>query len=403
MSRVLLVTPPWEGHINPAAGVAAVLRGLGHEVAWVGQAAILRRLGVADRLFACDPFIAPERPPGLRGMAALEHLWIRCMLPLATSMDAAVIEALAVFRPDAALVDQQAIGAALRIHERGLPWLTLASSPGELATRQETHTSIHEWTTASVRVLADMLGVAHCPDDALFAPRGTLMPSAPTLMGPVPEALRVRAIGCLTRHRLPPLPEPPRAKAGCHVLVSLGTVSGPTGARFLEAAWQAALAKADVHWTIVDPAGSLGSRIARNVTIAGRIDQLALLPSVDAVLCHGGHNTVAESLFRGCPLVVAPIRDDQPVIAQRVVEAAAGLRLRFSHATASHIVEAIHRVLFEPAFRQSAQAIGTELADGEARTASVLRTWLADPMQALARVRHEETAMFSNGTVNERA
>jgi UDP:flavonoid glycosyltransferase YjiC (YdhE family) len=388
MSRVLLVAPPWEGHINPASGIAAVLRSLGHEVAWVGQTAILHRLGIADRIFACDPFDAPERPAGLRGMAALEHLWMRCMLPLATCMDAAVIEALAVFRPDAVLVDQQAIGAALRLHDRGLPWLTLASSPGELAARQDAHASVRDWTTTSARTLAYTLGVATCLDDALFAPRGTLMPSAPALMGPVAETLRVRAIGCLTRHRLSPMPEPPPVTTGSHVLVSLGTVSGPTGARFLEAAWQAALTTTDVHWTIVDPAGSLAGslegRVAPNITLTGRIDQLALLPSIDAVLCHGGHNTVAESLLHGCPLVVAPIRDDQPAIAQRVVEAAAGLRLRFAHATAAHISGAVRTVLTEATFRRGAQAIGAELADGEARAASALRSWLADPEQPLA-------------------
>lgn len=377
MSRVLLVTPPWEGHINPAAGIATILKSLGHELAWVGQTAVLHRLGITDRIFACDPtFNAPERPAGLHGMAALEHLWMRCLVPLATCMDTTLSEALDVFRPDAAVVDQQAIGGALRVHDRGLPWLTLASSPGELAGRQDMHASIREWTAASVQALAHTLGVTRYPDDVLFAPQGTLMPSAPALMGSVPDTLRVYAIGCLTRHRLQPSPQPLQKKAAHQVLVSLGTVSGPTGARFLQAVWQAVLATPDIHWTIVDPADSLDGCTAPNATLTRRIDQLALLPAIDAVLCHGGHNTVAESLLHGCPLVVAPIRDDQPVIAQRVVEANAGLRLRFAHATASHITNAIRCLLSEPAFRLSAQAIGQTLTNGEARAAALLRTWL---------------------------
>ena len=41
---------------------------------------------------------------------------------------------------------------------------------------------------------------------------------------------------------------------------------------------------------------------------------------------HGGHNTVCEALAHGLPLVVAPIRDDQPTVAAQVVQAGAGVR-----------------------------------------------------------------------------
>jgi UDP:flavonoid glycosyltransferase YjiC (YdhE family) len=83
----------------------------------------------------------------------------------------------------------------------------------------------------------------------------------------------------------------------------------------------------------------------------------ALLPRVAAVVCHGGHNTVCEALAHAVPLVVAPIRDDQPVIAEQVTVAGAGLRLRFTHARAAHIGRAMDRVLTEPSFAVAAARI----------------------------------------------
>jgi UDP-glucoronosyl and UDP-glucosyl transferase len=57
--------------------------------------------------------------------------------------------------------------------------------------------------------------------------------------------------------------------------------------------------------------------------------QLRPLKHVDAVVCHAVHNAVCETLACGLPLVAAPITNDQPVVAQQVVDPGAGIRLRF--------------------------------------------------------------------------
>ena len=99
--------------------------------------------------------------------------------------------------------------------------------------------------------------------------------------------------------------------------------------------------------------------------------QLALLPRVDAVVCHGGHNTVCESLAHGLPLVVAPIRDDQPIVAEQVVEAGAGIRVRFGRLSPAALRDAVTRVLDEPAFREAAERIrGSFAAAGGASAAA---------------------------------
>ena len=114
---------------------------------------------------------------------------------------------------------------------------------------------------------------------------------------------------------------------------------------------------------IVDPAGVLGGSPAgeddKDVLIVPSVPQLPLLERVDAVVCHAGHNTVCEALWHGVPLVVAPIRDDQPVVAGQVVAAGAGIRVRFGRVTAPKLGAAIDAVLHEPGYRFAADRIRT--------------------------------------------
>jgi UDP:flavonoid glycosyltransferase YjiC (YdhE family) len=81
---------------------------------------------------------------------------------------------------------------------------------------------------------------------------------------------------------------------------------------------------------------------------------LELMPQLDAVVCHGGLNTVCESLAHGVPLVVAPIRHDQPVNAAQVAAAGCGVRVSFARVTPDGLRAAVSTVLDDPAYRDAA-------------------------------------------------
>jgi UDP:flavonoid glycosyltransferase YjiC (YdhE family) len=98
--------------------------------------------------------------------------------------------------------------------------------------------------------------------------------------------------------------------------------------------------------------------VPSGIIVREHVPQLALLSHVDAVVCHGGHNTVCETLWHGVPLVLAPIRDDQPIIAGQVVDAGAGVRVRFTRVDAPRLAGAIGKVLDpESGHRAAAQAV----------------------------------------------
>jgi UDP:flavonoid glycosyltransferase YjiC (YdhE family) len=83
--------------------------------------------------------------------------------------------------------------------------------------------------------------------------------------------------------------------------------------------------------------------------------------AVQAVLCHGGMNTVCEALAHGVPLVVAPIRHDQPITAARVAALGAGVELDFAAASPQDIAEALLAVLERPEPRVAAGQMARQL------------------------------------------
>ncbi|MFC0549228.1 glycosyltransferase [Kutzneria chonburiensis] len=338
MSRFLFVVPPLVGHINPTVGVAARLTADGHEVGWVGPTAGLAALvGEGARFYPSDrslsEVVVAGRPPELRGFASLKFLWEEFLIPLADGMTPLVDAAVAEFRPDAMLVDQQALAGALVAERRGLAWATSATTSAELLEPLAELPKVVAWLDDLLNGLRQRHGSPQASHDLRFSPHGVLAFSTEELVGPVKAKTIYVGPSITARPDDTPLPELDGRPV---VLVSLGTANADAGGRFLGAAVEALAGMPDYQGIVVDPTGVHGPR---------RVPQLALLPKCAVVVCHAGHNTVCETLSHGVPLVVAPIRDDQPIVAQQVVDAGAGVRVRFGRVTAEQLKQAITEAL----------------------------------------------------------
>jgi UDP:flavonoid glycosyltransferase YjiC (YdhE family) len=68
--------------------------------------------------------------------------------------------------------------------------------------------------------------------------------------------------------------------------------------------------------------------LADNMVGAEFLPQTTLIPQVDAVITHGGNNTVTEALHFGRPMVLLPLFWDQYDNAQRMDELGFGVRLQ---------------------------------------------------------------------------
>jgi len=374
MARFLFVVPPLTGHVNPTVAVARALEGRGHEVAWAAHPGTVRRLLPDGARILPMPEHDPDGVAGqvadrartVRGAAALKFLWEDFLVPLARSMRPAVEAALDEYRPDAVVVDQQAVAGALACRRRGVPWATFATTSAGVTDPLAGLPQVKRWLADLLRGLAREAEVAlddDAPgDEVALSPHLVVAFSTAALVGPTERfGPRYRFVGPSIEGRPEPTPFPWDALGpGKKVLVSMGTVNAGISGRFYRAAVDA-LAAIGVQAIVAAPPEDLGD-VPAGTIVQRYVPQLALLDRVDAVVCHGGHNTVCEALAHGLPLVVAPIKDDQPVVADQVVAAGCGLRVKFGRIQAPALADAIRRVLDEPAFRDAADRVRASFA-----------------------------------------
>jgi MGT family glycosyltransferase len=371
VSRFLFVVPPLAGHVNPTLAVGRELGARGHEVAWAGPEEVVAELMPADATLLRVP-LAPgvrdhiaARADDLRGAAALKHLVGEFLVPLATCMVPGVEAAVERFRPDVLVVDQQALAGVAVALARGLPWATAATTSALLADPMELIPRVKEWADGLQRDVLRSAGVdpqVAATVDLRFSPELVVVFSTPAFVGGngYPDHYAFVGPALAGRPDATPFPWDWLGGGGPHVLVSLGTLNWHNGGRFFAAA-ASALGGMDARGIIVAPP-ELVPDAPPNVLVRPRVPQLALLPHLDAVVCHGGHNTVCEALAHGLPLVVAPIRDDQPAIAAQVEAARAGVRVRFRRAGPDDLRAAMEAALGDRALRDGAGRIRQSFA-----------------------------------------
>ncbi len=362
MARILFTVPPLTGHLNPALAVADVLQQQGHSIAWAVHAAVLAdKLPPAAHVYPLDDqeaFALGGLAPQVRGLESVRVFFEDYALPMARAAWPHLHQAVRDFQPDVLVVDHQMLAGALVARQSGRPWVSLVSTSASILRMSET---LDAWVAAQMAALQEDLLPAPLrverPDFSphavlvfsvreLLAANAVMWPAPYHFVGPVRGSGR-RPIDFPWSWLRPGLPL---------VLVSLGTVSRDRDTRFFSVMMQAAR-DLPLQMVLVAPE-SLQAEAPDNVLVRAYVPQIDLLTRAAAVICHAGHNTVCEALALGLPLGLAPIRDDQPVIARQVIDAGAGLFIRHGKVSAAVARQVLLRLLDDAALRQRAQALG---------------------------------------------
>ncbi|MEA2565207.1 MAG: hypothetical protein QOD49_384 [Actinomycetota bacterium] len=379
MSRFLIVVPPLAGHVNPTVAVGRELQRRGHEVAWAGHPELVAPLLPADcRLWPAggdfsveEMAVARGRWLNLRAFAALAALWDEVLLPLAVAMVDGVEAAVDAYRPDVIIVDQQALAGAVVARRRGLPWATSASTFAEFSRPYASMPKVEAWVAERLEAFQHSFGAGG--GDLRFSEHLALSYTVPELAGPVQVPCTPAFVG-------PTLGERPAGAsfpwewldpARQLVLASLGTHNQEAGARFYRVLLDAI--GLDLQLVLVAPPEMVGP-VPPHILVRPSVPQLELLARCSAVVTHGGVNTVNECLALGVPMVLAPIRDDQPIVAGRVAAVGAGIQVRFGRVQSAEMAVALRSVLGDPAYRAAARRIGDSftLAGGASAAADHL-------------------------------
>lgn len=387
MSRYLFVVPPLAGHVNPTVGLGQALAERGHQVAWSGSELTLRPLlGPEAVVYPTGTRLLREQ--GGHGLAAVRSLWDGFIVPYARFTAKAVDQAVRTYRPDVVIVDQHTPAGALAAHRHRLRWASLASSSMELTRPYRAFPKVEAWMQDRLQGLWSQAGLpADEFVDPRFSPHLVLALTSPALTGPEVFPDHYALVGPVLAPRPAPVDFPWErlGPARRRVLVTMGTLAGDVSGGFYARAVRALGPLGDrVQGIVVAPAGilpGLRAELPENVLAVPQAPILELMGRglLDAVLCHGGMNTVCESLAHGLPLVIAPIRHDQPTTCAQVVAAGAGLRVRFHRVGPEELGTAVGTVLDEPGYSAAARRVREQFAvDGGAPVAVARLEALAD-------------------------
>ncbi|MCE3076196.1 glycosyltransferase [Chryseobacterium gwangjuense] len=386
MAKFVFVVPPLTGHVNPTLSIGATLLERGHEVAWISlDKNLSTKLPVGGELLLIEYDQTDEEKKEsenyldiiskkvVYGIDSIKFLYEEVLIPLNRHCYNGIVSLLELYQPDIVIGDHQLFAAAVAAKKLGLPYSTTVTAPAAIKIMDELP-KVHEWEEKQIVALQKELGIdddkaLDCSDllTLVLTSRyffGEMdLPSNFQFTGPV---LTERRISCEfdweTFHK----------SSKKKILVSIGTTFDHDHKKAFFQKVVDAFKNEDLTVVVVsDP--QLFEEWPDNFMVYQQVPQLDLLPHLDGVVCHGGHNTVSEALSNGLPLVVIPIAYDQSHVAGRVVRTGAGERLNFNRFKAHHLNEAVTTILTNPEYKKAAETVRESFAEaGGSETAANL-------------------------------
>jgi UDP:flavonoid glycosyltransferase YjiC (YdhE family) len=290
---------------------------------------------------------------------------------------AAELDAVRGFSADVLFTDLDP-GAPLVARLTGLPLATNYAWIGTIGTGTFGWKLIRR---AAATVLRAHGHVPLTPEELCFAPSVLkIIPSIPELEDTAPDRSDVRFVGPLLGLRASAapeqfLPEPGRR----YVFAYLGT--GSLSIRALRAVLPRVF-PADGAWRCVVAAQAF-RRVERVAGVEFRpyVDAESILPCCDWTICHGGQNTIMQSLQHGVPLILFPGSVfERRYNAEKVQAAGAGVLRERAQFTPDALREALSG---RPAAAASAVRLQAQIrtCGGAAAAVDAIEAWLPNAVR----------------------
>jgi MGT family glycosyltransferase len=399
MAKFVFVVPPLTGHINPTLSMGAVLLQRGHRVGWITlDQSLASKLPEGGELLHINYDESDQQKQDseqyldiitkkiVYGIDSIKFLYEEVLIPLNRHSYEGIANLLDQFEPDLVITDHQMFAGAIAAVNKNLPYATSVTAPAAIKVMDELP-KVHEWEVNQIVALQREFGI---DNTSSIACSGLLtmvltsqlffgemeLPACYRFTGPVINRRAVKLT--FDWYRL-------QASNRPKILVSIGTTFDHEHKKSFFAKVIEAFGNEELTVVVVsDP--TLFDQWPTNFIVKPQVPQLELLPHLDAVVCHGGHNTVCETLLNGLPMVVIPIAYDQSHVAGRVVRTGAGLRLNFNRFKASHLKDAVNEILSTPDYKAAAEQLKQSFLDaGGTETAADLLEQVAikQPLEVL--------------------
>lgn len=371
--RVLFTTWAWPSHYFPMVPVAWALRAAGHDVRVASQPALADTIAgsglpavVTGRDFdmvavhrneLASVRVAERSPDAPRGWDDDKRRSVqRTFRNFATIAELMIDDLLAFARawgPDLVVFDPLTYAGPLVADITGVPAVRSLFGPDFTYETRDVEAEV-------VMPLARRFG----RDSVDTVGALTLDPCPPSLQFAAPiRRQRMRYVPYSSFSVVPDwLLEPPARRRIC---ISWGTTttkfSAAHSARLPEVV--AALSGLDAEVVLASTADQvrLFPQIPAHVRVADGVPLNALLPTCDAIIHHGGAGTTLTAALHAVPQLMVVQTPDQIVNAVPLANSGAGCYLIPDEADRAAVAALTTRLLDEPAYRQAAQHVRSEM------------------------------------------
>jgi len=353
MAKFAIITIPFFGHINTTISVGQELINRGHSVAWI-TAKPMRGLNIPNKghFFITNQenkeveilLEKVKNGKNRAGLKGVRYITEDVLIPLNKLMYEGLVGIVEGYKPDLIIHDEQTYAGAICAYQLGIPYATTYSVPSGIFESLEI-SPLKNWYFSGLLALQKSLGVEYegiishskklglvfCPKN--FNNLQDLMPSQ-KFVGPCIDIARIHAANfdfSLIQ------------KEKKHILVSIGTLLDGEAERFFNIIVEDF--KDSPYQIIVSAKPHLFRNWPSNFIVQENLPQLEILKQVDAVITHGGANTVCESVGMGKPMVVLPMAFDQYHLAEQIQESHIGLRLKYKRLSPNDMKNACDEVL----------------------------------------------------------
>ncbi|HKG05627.1 MAG TPA: nucleotide disphospho-sugar-binding domain-containing protein [Pedobacter sp.] len=397
MSKFLFVVPPFFGHISPTLSIGASLIGKGHEVKWFGV------IPLADsHVPPGGKYICPEADllkhqeelqkilkrqddgPACSGPEVMKLALEETYVPIARIMMESLCKLADSWKPDVIVNDCITFAGALCAYIKGIPCVTTTPVPPDvMGDTARSAPKIFEWQENLIKGLQREFGV-YGDEIVIHSHKMNIVFTSEAFAGAQDWMPHMRFVGPVKGRPNNAVFDWDRLERATtpKVFVSLGTLLVDIRKEFFQ---KLITAFADAPVTIVAATNpDIFEEWPDNFIVNGFVPQAELMPEMDAVICHGGFNTVNDTFINGLPMLITPIAYDHFHTAKLIVNAGCGVSIRYKRLRIEDLKSAVFELLENPKYREAALRIkDTFIAAGGNDKAVQLLEEFADSEQVL--------------------
>jgi MGT family glycosyltransferase len=386
MAKFLFVVPPFFGHISPTLSVGAHLLSRGHSVVWAG----LRKLP-AGRIPAGGDFVVPHKAlqehqdelewilkrqddgPSIGSAEVLKLALEETYIPFCRMMMKGLPEIIDRYQPDLIINDCISFAGAICAYQKGIPYVTTTPVPPDVMGSAMDMPKIREWQERLILGLQQEFGI-YTDFPVIHSNRMNIVFTSQEFAGIADPPVSMKFVGPV-RGRPDDGPfdwERLDRMEGPKLFVSLGTLLVDIRKAFFQKMVEA-FARQPITIVAATDVATL-AEWPDNFMVQSYVPQSRVMEKMDAVICHGGFNTVNDAILHGLPILITPIAYDHFHTAALVEKAGCGRSIRYKRMRVGDLWLTVNQLLKNNSYRTAAERTRDSFlrAGGSERAAMLL-------------------------------